>query len=137
MVEKIYKQLKDWTLDEAKQYCIDFRENLADTEVCEETSGCILREKGICKKANRWPHLWELFDLSEEEMTLCKMIGAHWLFKMPLGGPIYIWRGEDKPDVRLKVDDKADYNISLTPSPTMNLPSDCFPSLKSCMLVQV
>ncbi len=78
-MDKQEKPLSEWTLREAKRYCVAFRETVDDSDVCEETDGCVLREKGICKKANRWPHLWDLNSLTEPEIAIMQAMGAKWV----------------------------------------------------------
>ncbi len=120
------KPLSEWTLDEAQQYCIDFRERL-EVRACEDADGCVLREKGICKAAKTWPHLWDLSRLTEPEIAIMRAVGAKWVSRDKGFDDVYLW--SDKPKV------SKDYEEYYIPSN----PGDCisstqarlFPSVKS------
>lgn len=98
-MDKQDKPLSEWKLDEAKQYCIDFREHL-DVGVCEDADGCVLRKKGICKAAKTWPHLWDLSRLTEPEIAIMRDCSAKWVSK-DSGSPwVKLWNG--KPEYRMQ-----------------------------------
>ena len=84
------KTLADWTGAEYKQYCIAFRAQVPDDGICEKTDGCILREAGICKASNMWPHLWNLSGLSGKEIELAKLVdGAKYITRV--NGFVKFW----------------------------------------------
>ncbi len=88
----------EWTLREAKEYCEVFRERVPSGKVCEQEPGCVLRERGICKIENKWPHLWDVSRLTEREANIMKAVGAKWvsLSRNAKNERVILWR--DKPE---------------------------------------
>lgn len=124
------KPLSEWTLAESKTYCEEFRKSVVDSGVCEETPGCILREKGICKAANTWPHLWDLNRLSEQELAICNAVGAKWVSRDTTLRSNLVTLWEHEPAVRSKEGNFGGTFIA-------EVHKKCFPSVRPGDLIEV
>lgn len=76
MNEKTEKPLKDWTLGEVKEFCLQRTNN----EKSDSKDSCFeCRFNNICSV---WPGRWELKEnrrLTPEELEICKAVGAKWV----------------------------------------------------------
>lgn len=121
------KTIAEWTGAEYKRYCISFRAQVPDGGICEETDGCVLREAGICKASNMFPHLWNLSGLSEKEINLAKAVdGAKYITRSD--GFVTLWTEKPQKDSGGVYDASDDKRAGM-------MSGNLFPSVKSGQIV--
>lgn len=125
-MEQKEKPLGDWTLNECKEYCRQFRKEHPGG-FCEE-HGCILNKRNICQD---YIHEWYLDKLTPEEVEICRLLKAKWVIRECTIDRDYVYLFRSKPDF---FTDKEDKKVTLLINDKHNsiggLSAHLFPSVK-------